>query len=102
MTNLINEVEKLQKAAGIVKEAAPMVPQAAPAKDTRRSDVKAYDKSLSQATNIKGKAKSINDAIDFGEAFEVWIKTLGLDPKRFSKSNLTREMQKVLTDLGYN
>ena len=47
MTNLINEVEKLQKAAGIVKEAAPMMAQAAPAKDTRRSDVKAYDKGAS-------------------------------------------------------
>jgi hypothetical protein len=100
MINLINEVEKLQKAAGILKE-APIMPPAAPAKDVRRSDVKAYDKSQSQATNIRGKAKQISDAIEFGQAFEVWVKTLGMDPKRFNKANLRREMEKVLTNLGY-
>ena len=101
MTNLINEVEKLQKAAGILKEAAPMMPQAAPAKDVRRSDVKAYDKSQSQATNIRGKAKQISDAIEFGQAFEVWINTLGMDPKRFTKQALRSEVEKVLIKLGY-
>ena len=100
MINLINEVEKLQKAAGILKE-APIMPPAAPAKDTRTSSVQAYDKGLSQATNVTGKSSQIKNLVGFGQAFEVWVKTLGMDPKRFTKQALRGEVEKVLIKLGY-
>jgi hypothetical protein len=102
--NLQDEIKQLQKTAGILKEAVVGQPQgldAKPQADTRPGDVKNYEKSQKQATNVQARAANINNVDEFGKSFEVWIKTLGLSPEKFNKGQLRSAVEKALTNLGY-
>jgi hypothetical protein len=102
--NLRNEVEKLQKTAGILKEAVVGQPQGLgtkPQTDTRPGDVKNYEKSQKQASGVQARAANINNVDEFTKTFEIWVKTLGLPPEKFNKSQLRSAVDKGLTNLGY-
>ena len=102
--NLEDEIKQLQKTAGILKEATVGQPQglgAKPQADTRPGDVKNYEKSQKQASNIKARAANINNIDEFTKTFEVWVQTLGLPPEKFNKALLRSAVEKGLTNLGY-
>jgi len=65
------------------------------------SDVKTLAAAQYANKTLVGKAKNINTIAEFPGAFEVWIKTLGMDPQKFSKSTLASEVVKVLTKLNF-
>lgn len=102
--NLQDEIKQLQKTAGILNEAAVGQPQGAPVQqsDRRSGDVKAYDKGQTQATALKSKATAINNVQEFQDAFKIWAKSLGMNPEKFSKSQLRSVIEKALAELGYN
>ena len=102
--NLQDEIKQLQKTAGILNEAAVGQPQGAPVQqsDRRSGDVKAYDKGQTQATALRIKATAINNVQEFQDAFKIWAKSLGMNPEKFSKSQLRSVIEKALAELGYN
>jgi len=65
------------------------------------SDVKTYATAQDANKTLVGKAKNIDTISEFSGAFEVWIKTLGMNPQKFSKSTLGSEVVKVLTKLNF-
>ena len=65
------------------------------------SDVAALGKAQASSTTLTGKSKAINSIQEFPGAFENWIKTLGFQPGKISKSAVRMEVEKVLTKLGY-
>jgi hypothetical protein len=101
--NLQDEIKQLQKTAGILKEGVVGQPQGAPVQqsDRRSGDVKAYDKGQTQATALKSKATAINNVQEFQDTFKVWVKSLGMNSKKFSKSQLRSAVEKALVELGY-
>ena len=109
--NIEEEVKKLQKTAGILKEAVVGQPQGvntalkspstAPQKDARSGDVKNYEKSQKQASNVQSRAANINNVQEFQDTFEIWLKTLNISPKSFNRGQLRAAVEKGLVKLGY-
>jgi hypothetical protein len=74
------------------------------------SDVKNLDKAQSSSSQVKAKAKAINNIAELPGAFENWFKTLGFQPLdgeedgkyKISKSQIITSITKVLVNkLGY-
>ena len=101
--NLQDEIKQLQKTAGILNEAVVGQPQGTPTQqsDRRSGDVKAFDRAQTQATALKSKATAINNVQEFQDVFKVWIKSLGMTPEKFHKSQLRSAVEKALVELGY-
>lgn len=64
-------------------------------------DVKNLAKAQSTATTVQSRAKLINTPLEFAGAFEMWMKTLGLEPGKIGKGILRTAVDKSLTKLGY-
>jgi hypothetical protein len=90
-------IYKLQQLAGIIKEDA----TSAPPPINTPGDVKALNKAQQSATSVNYKAKAINNTAEFSGAFENWFKTLGYKPGKISKTNIRKDIEAVLTKLGY-
>jgi hypothetical protein len=70
-------------------------------KPTAPGDVTALDKAQQSATGVLSKNKNINNIGEFPGAFEVWMKTLGLEPGKVSRGSIETQVRKILTNLGY-
>lgn len=91
-------IDDWKKLKGAIKEDATSAP--APVTNAP-ADVKALSKAQQTATTVQSKAKAINNINEFTGAFENWIKTLGIEPGKISKSAIRTQVEKVLTNLGY-
>lgn len=65
------------------------------------SDVANLEKAQSTSTALLARQKSINSIAEFPGAFETWFKTLGYEPGKITKGTAIRDVNAVLTKLGY-
>jgi hypothetical protein len=70
-------------------------------KPTAPGDVTALDKAQQAAAGVLSKNKNINNIGEFPGAFEVWMKTLGLEPGKVTRGSIETQVRKILTNLGY-
>jgi len=69
--------------------------------DNSPSDVKFANKAQSQAKNVGTANKRIDQQSEFAGAFESWFNTLGYKPGKITKSLVRREVEAVLSKLGF-
>lgn len=72
--------------------------------DTKKSvpsDVANLAKAQSTSTALLARQKNINSIAEFPGAFETWFKTLGYEPGKINKGTAIRDVNAVLTKLGY-
>ena len=74
--------------------------QNVPANQKMKMDVKNLSKS-SSINQQQNRAKLINNPQEYAQAFEMWVKGLGIQPGRVSKGMLLTIMSKKLIELGY-
>jgi hypothetical protein len=90
LTTIIKEEIKAYSKA--LKEVEPQTP----------NDVKFAAKAQGNAKSVGTANKRIDTQSEFAGAFETWFSSLGYKPGKITKSLVRREIETVLSKLGFN